>query len=499
MPDSPHQGSPSHPDRIASAPPAAARPDAGPGVDAPLVGRYQLETTIGEGAIGQVRRATRLSDGRAVAIKRLHPRHLQDPQLRKRFAREVEVARSIDHPGAVQLLDSGLDDQQRPFIVMELVQGRTLRDALSGGDVTPRRVVHLLCQVLSVLQEAHRQGVVHRDLKPENILVTEAAAGSDAGEGIKVCDFGVAKLLRPEPGTAVTMEGMVCGTPEYMAPEQGTGKTVDGRADLYAVGALLYEILCGQPPFQEGSPIATITSHITTPLIAPSQRNPDRPIPRELEAICIKALAKSPDEREQSGAQMAATLKAVLPILGGRADEPLGSAAFRTDSTPAPTAVRQRVTVPGSLDTQTRTGLGITLVAAAVAVVAALGWYSSQGGEHESTTPPPPEQAAEPALLPPPSAPVTTARPEPPASEGEQALRDGRRKLRQNDLAGAVTDLTRAQALLDEDARVLRSLGEALHKLGEAKRARTLLQRYLKARPDARDRRKVEGWLGSVP
>ena len=208
----------------------------------PMIGRtiadkYRLEVKLGTGGMGSVYRATRLLIGDAVAFKILHPETTKDPQSFERFRREAQAAARLKHPNAVAIHDFGASSEGQAYLVMEMVEGKSLRDIIKqGGPLPPSQAQAITTQVCAALEEAHRNSIVHRDLKPDNIIVNAATAGTH----VKVLDFGIAKLrdLSAAAGS-LTQTGAVVGTPHYMSPEQCLGEEVDGRSDVYSMGIVL--------------------------------------------------------------------------------------------------------------------------------------------------------------------------------------------------------------------------------------------------------------------
>jgi serine/threonine-protein kinase len=259
--------------------------------------KYRLDTLIGEGAMGRVYRGEQLTLGKPFAVKILAPHLTHDEQSQQRFANEAHNAASLNHPNCVSVVDYGRTPTGVTYIVMEYIEGKSLESLIHEAYPLPRdRITDLTLQILAALTEAHGMGILHRDLKPENILVQTLRT---RGELAKVLDFGIAKLMDPAPGTpqrtGLTNQGVVCGTPEYMSPEQARGQRLDPRSDLYAVGVILYQMLTGRPPFESASAVEILHKHLHEPPVPPSTLL-GRPADG-LEAICLKALAKEPDER----------------------------------------------------------------------------------------------------------------------------------------------------------------------------------------------------------
>jgi len=273
-----------------------------------LAGRYRLKHLIANGGMAEVWEAVDDILGRPVAVKILHSHLAEDESFRERFRREAIAAARLAHPGVVATFDTGVDGAIT-FIVMELVNGQTLRQALNEtGPMAPGRVVHIGAQVADALDYAHKAGVVHRDIKPANILLC-----SDGR--LKVADFGIAKAVeesepsRPDPAEALTGTGSIVGTAQYLSPEQVEGRAVDGRTDVYALGVVLYEMLCGRPPFSGETDMAVALQHVTTE--PPGLRQVSAGVPPALERVVQTAMAKGPAARYQSAADLETALLSV--------------------------------------------------------------------------------------------------------------------------------------------------------------------------------------------
>src|SRR5689334_13006247 len=267
----------------------------------PLIGRliaqkFRVERMLGAGAMGRVYLAEQTNLGKQVALKVLHSQMAGDAQLAKRFYREAKSASMLSHPNILQIIDFG-DDGGLLFIAMELLNGRDLyRVIREEFPFSLERIGHIGGQILGALDEAHAKGVVHRDLKPENVMLLDVRGESDF---VKVCDFGIAKVAseRDGEGSAITMAGMVCGTPEYMSPEQARGDALDGRSDLYAAAVILYQMVAGDVPFRAESALGVITKHLTEEPRPPSQRRSNVTVPPALEALILRGLRKNKEER----------------------------------------------------------------------------------------------------------------------------------------------------------------------------------------------------------
>jgi eukaryotic-like serine/threonine-protein kinase len=241
---------------------------------------------------------------RQVAVKILHARYAGDPSFVARFRREAQAAASLNHPNVVAVYDTGEADG-RPFIVMEFVQGRSLKEILQHEGVLPERAAEIAGDAALALHYANQRGLVHRDIKPGNIMV-------DTEGQVKVADFGIARAVNAE---TVTQTAAVFGTAAYVAPEQAQGAAVDGRTDIYALGCVLYEMLTGRQPFEADSAVGLAYQHVSTNPVPPSQVNPE--VPPALEAVVLRAMAKNPDDRYADGREMNADLQravAGLPV-----------------------------------------------------------------------------------------------------------------------------------------------------------------------------------------
>ena len=280
---------------------AASRPARDPLIGKTVAGRFKVEELIGQGGMGKVYRARHLALDRLVCLKMLKPALLEDPTLVGRFEREAKAASRLNHPNGIQVLDFGRNDLDGSlYIVMELVQGKDLRIVLRDEWPLPEdRLCNIMAQVLAALGEAHAHNVIHRDLKPENIMVEQRR---DQADFVKVLDFGIAKILDSDmPG--LTRNDVVCGTPQYMAPEQATGSQLDARCDLYAVGVILYQMATGHLPFDGQNSMEVLTKHVNERPIPPRQRQPDAPISEAMESVILRALEKDPGLRPQTAAE----------------------------------------------------------------------------------------------------------------------------------------------------------------------------------------------------
>ena len=277
-----------------------------------LPGGYHILDLISVGGMGRVYRAQQSALGRTVAVKIIHPHLLSDENSALRFMTEARAASQLNHPNSVSVFDFGRTDDGQPYLVMEFLRGKDLaRIAYEEGPLAFSRIVDVLRQVLLALGEAHDLGIIHRDLKPENVILEPLRRG---GDFVKVVDFGLAKLRADAQTPSVTSPGIVCGTPDYMAPEQGRGDTLDGRSDLYAVGVILFQLLTGRLPFRAENPTQVVMMHLTVPVPDPRQLAPERAIPDALVEVVMKSLAKEASRRYQDALEFADALKQALVL-----------------------------------------------------------------------------------------------------------------------------------------------------------------------------------------
>ncbi|MBA4074756.1 MAG: hypothetical protein C0508_06915, partial [Cyanobacteria bacterium PR.023] len=287
-----------------------------------VAGHFQILSKIGEGGMSVVYKARHMLMNKQVALKMLHPHMIGREQSRDRFRQEAQAVSQIDHPNVVRIFDFGISEDNRPYIVMDYLDGVSLGDLIkASGPLELERAIKLFIQICDALSYAHNKGVIHRDLKPSNIIILESerkksqtisyVRGSDdenedlserQTEQAKIVDFGIAKLM-PHEGTdaaALTQTGDVFGSPLYMSPEQCKGEKLDGRSDIYSMGCLMYETLTGKPPINGANMLEILYRHMNEMPISMKLACPENKVPQALEAIIFKALAKDPNDRQAS-------------------------------------------------------------------------------------------------------------------------------------------------------------------------------------------------------
>jgi beta-lactam-binding protein with PASTA domain/predicted Ser/Thr protein kinase len=330
--------------------------------------RYELAKMVGRGGMAEVFEGYDQRLDRRVAVKILRTDLAADPTFHQRFRREAHSAASLNHPNIVAVYDTGEDmldtpsgPTQVPFIVMEFVEGMSLRQLMSTGRrLLPERAMEITGGVLAALDYSHRHGIVHRDIKPGNVMITPSG-------DVKVMDFGIARLLSGE-GQTMTATSAVMGTAQYLSPEQARGEVVDARSDLYSTGCLLYELLTGRPPFTGESPVAIAYQHVSEDPVPPSQLDPA--VPESVDAVVMKSLAKNPDDRYQTAAEFKQDVERAIAGAPVTAMIPVGAAAGAAAATQvmAPTGATPAAT-PEKKGTSPWVWAG---VAAAVLIVGGL-------------------------------------------------------------------------------------------------------------------------------
>lgn len=337
-------------------------------------GRYELGELLGRGGMAEVRKGMDTRLGRVVAVKRLRTDLASDATFQARFRREAQSSASLNHPAIVAVYDTGeeyADDGgqhiAQPYIVMEYVAGRTLRDILrEGRKILPERALEITSGVLSALDYSHRAGIIHRDIKPGNVMLTPSG-------DVKVMDFGIARAISDASST-MTQTAAVVGTAQYLSPEQARGETVDSRSDVYSAGCLLYELLTGRPPFVGDSPVAVAYQHVREPAAPPSDHDTD--LPPEIDAIVMKALAKRLEDRYQSAAAMRSDIERYLagrPVQAVIPPAPPTTVIPPVDPPADATAVRSAV--PDDGRREGRNGMLVALAVLVALLLAAAAYF----------------------------------------------------------------------------------------------------------------------------
>ena len=275
-----------------------------------ISGRYKIRELLGEGGMGAVYLAEHTHMRKRVALKLLHAEMKDNQEVLERFQREAQAASRIDHPNVAAATDFGATEDGGFFLVLEYVDGTSLRTGISQGRMTVVRAVHIARQIASALERAHDAGVVHRDLKPENVMLVRREDDTDF---VKVLDFGIAKVEgvgRESGKQPLTKLGTLLGTPEYMAPEQALGEMVGPSADLYALGLIFYEMLTGKHPFDASDRMAVLSMHIVAPIPPMNERTPGIDVPAPIEATVKKLLEKEPKNRHDNARALIEALDA---------------------------------------------------------------------------------------------------------------------------------------------------------------------------------------------
>jgi len=499
---------------------AAAAAATGEGED-PWIGqvvnaKFRIEALVGQGGMGRVYRARHLTLDRPVVLKMLHKAYSSDPQVVQRFQREARAASRLDHPNSIAVLDFGEAEDGTLFMAMESLGGKDLaRIVQEEFPLGEGRIVRIAAQILSALAEAHAQGIVHRDLKPENVMVEPRRGEPDF---VKVLDFGIAKITAPglnEP--KLTQAGLVCGTPEYMSPEQARGADIDLRSDLYSMGVILYQMTTGALPFASDTPVGYLTKHLSEAPVPAGQRNPEVDVSPGLDAVIGKALQKAPAARFQSAEEMRTALLACAPAPAQA--RPAPSVAARAAAAPARSSRGRWIFVAamavavagggaialrGRQSVEARKGHPDTVApgegqAASAATATSTGTGSGSSplapaggegrGEGEAQRSGASASTAQAAGSPPVPAPRKTAAVSRRDREKAQALyRKADARRAEQDVDGAIRLYLAAEAADPGLAEVQKKLALCYQLKGDRRRAAERYRRYLATDPDDADR-----------
>ena len=392
-----------------------------------VAGRYKIEALLGEGGMGAVYLAQHTAIRKRVALKMLHAETSQNPELVARFEREAVAAANVDHPNVATASDFGRAENGQCFLVLEYLEGQRLRDVLSEGPVEPPRAVHIVTQVASALQRSQELGVIHRDLKPENIMLVPRGADRDF---VKVLDFGLAKLVPAStgggenlnPNAVITKHGTVFGTPRYMAPEQCVTGPIDHRADLYALGIILFEMLTGAHPFPAKQTIQVISHQLATPTPPLQKMAPNVQVPAALEAVVMRLTEKLPEKRYPDAAALLTALADVAAREGWTTTDPTPAAPVAAiTTTPSGSAISE-TPAPAKPPAATDGAAAVPRSGAAAAVAPPPG--ASSGAAAPAAPPPAASSGAAPVASP---APASAAGP---VSARPSALQEAWQELR---------------------------------------------------------------------
>jgi serine/threonine-protein kinase len=392
------------------------------------LGSYRITGALGTGGMGRVFRAQHSILGRPAAVKLLRPELTENAELVQRFFNEAKAATAIRHPGIVEIYDFGYTPEGNAYLVMELLEGRTLADALASvGRFTELEAASIARGLASTLKAAHSKGIVHRDLKPDNVFLIPDVEGPTGSTRVKVLDFGVAKLAGNSTlhgaSSSFTQTGILLGTVSYMAPEQARAAAeIDHRADLYSVGCILYELLVGEPPFVGEGAGEIIAMQMFTAPVSPRERVADISI--EMEAIVLRLLAKEPTDRFQSAAELGRALAAIRGA-------PIGASAPHSAVTPgsrtyAAPSMAERDALPTEVTPKPRSRAPVVaLVSTVVLLIAAIVVFAliraSSTNEASADEPPAAPAPTKPALETPPQTPTPRAAPEAPPAPSPPA------------------------------------------------------------------------------
>lgn len=384
-----------------------------------LDGRYAIQSLLGEGGMGVVYLAIHAVIGKKCAVKVLRQEIANENDVSERFIQEARSAAAIGNEHVIEITDFGQTPDGSPYFVMEYLEGRALHDVLKA---TPKleipRALHIIGQCCEALAKAHEVGVIHRDLKPENLFLIKRGSDEDY---VKVLDFGIAKVAR-ETGR-LTRTGTIFGTPQYMSPEQAAGTSMDERTDIYSLGIIMYEMLCGKVPFEADTFMGVLTKHLYEEPIPPSRRSPPVELEESVESVVLKSIAKKRDRRYRTMTEFQADLEA---ILAGETPHALHEKIRESTMPPSPSQIVGDSDFPAmvskvgrrSASKSKRSSSKVPIIAGVIVVLALLGG----GGWFFLASPTDGDQAASAAVVPPVSPSASDSKETPPAPSEPQPV-----------------------------------------------------------------------------
>jgi len=514
----------------AQMPAARAVPD-DPYVGKLLDKKYQIDELLGVGGMGRVYKATQLALDKVVCVKVLRSGMMQDDTLVGRFHREARASSRLNHPNSIAVTDFGQAEEDGSlYMVMEFVPGKDLGKVIrEERPIAEKRIIHIMDQVLSALADAHAAGIIHRDLKPENIMVTDLRGTKDF---VKVLDFGIAKIQETQTEPGLTQAGMVCGTPEYMSPEQARGEELDARSDVYAAGVIIYQMVVGQIPFTAPTAMGIVTKHLTEAPVPPSKMDSIRISPA-METVILKAMSKNRDGRQKTALALQQELNQVLRQKTAPAQEtPLGTNLFEDDKTgthapaPVPAAPAAMTATKDSVPAmKAKQGSKAWLIAVIIVLLVAGGaaagyflWWlpRQQAGDNgpvataDAGTKPEAKDAGIVVVTEEPKAAAEDAGAEVAAADIPKEVEEipeaakihydaGKEFMAQQKVKKAIAAFNKAIKKAPDFAKAYRALGTCHMRLGNIKAAKKFFRLYLEKAPqDAEDRADIQELIDSL-